>query len=100
MLKIWILYIFKILNEHVIDNSEWPELWKLNSESSEVFIFHNSGYEEFIKLILLLFCFTQRLSFPCDTQKRESVVTGLNWKDLINSYAYWGFEKTSSANRE
>ena len=35
-------------------------------------------HEEFIKLILLLFCFAQRLSFPCDTQKQESVVTGLN----------------------
>ena len=35
-------------------------------------------HEEFIKLILLLFCFSQRLSFPCGTQKRESVVTVLN----------------------
>ena len=42
-----------------------------------MFIFHNSGHEEFIKLILLLFCFAQRLSFPCDTQKRENVVTRL-----------------------
>ena len=67
---------------------------------SKMFIFHNSGQEEFIKLTLLLFCFTQRLSFPCDTQKWERVVTGLNLKDLINSFAYWGFDITSSANRE
>ena len=73
---------------------------KINSKGSEVFIFHNSGHEEFIKLILLLFCFAQRPSFPCDTQKWESVVTRLNWKDLINSSAYWGFEITSSANWE
>ena len=46
--------------------------------NAEVYIFHNFGYEEFIKLILLLFCFAQRPSFPCDTQKRESVVTRLN----------------------
>ena len=36
-----------------------------------------------IKLILLLFCSSQRLSLSCDTQKREGVVTGLNSKDLI-----------------
>ena len=41
-------------------------------------IFHNAGHEEFIKLILRLFCFAQRLFFPCDTQKQESVVTRLN----------------------
>ena len=40
--------------------------------------FHNSGHEKFIKLILLIFCFAQRSSFPCDTQKRENVVTRLN----------------------
>ena len=50
----------------------------MNSERSEVFIFHNSVHEEFIKLILLLFCFAQRPSLSCDTQKRESVVTRLN----------------------
>ena len=50
------------------------------SERSEVFIFHNSGHEEFIKLFLLLFCLEQRPSVPCDTQKRESVVTTLNEK--------------------
>ena len=81
-------------------NSLWPELWKINCERREVFIFHNSGHEEFIKLILLLFCFTQRLSLSCDTQKWESVATRPNWKDLINSSAYWSFEITSSANRE
>ena len=42
------------------------------------------GQGEFIKLILLLFCSTQRLSFPRDTQMRESVVTRSNGKDLIN----------------
>ena len=64
---------------YVIDNSEWPELWKINTEAlAEVFIFHNSGHEEFVKLILLLFCFAQRPSIPCDTQKQESVVTRLN----------------------
>ena len=41
-------------------------------------IFRNSGYEEFIKLILRLFCLAQRLSIPCDTQKWESVATRLN----------------------
>ena len=56
--------------------------------------FHSSDHEEFIKLVLLLFCFAQRPSFPCDTQKRESVVTRLNWKDLINSSAVWDFQKT------
>ena len=61
---------------------------------------HNSGHEEFIKLILLLFCFAQRPSFPCDTQKQESVVTRLNRKDLINSSAVWDFQINSSANRE
>ena len=45
---------------------------------AEVFIFHNSGHEEFIKLTVVLFCFAHRPSFPCDTQKRESVVTMLN----------------------
>ena len=42
------------------------------------FIFHDAGHEEFIKLILLLFCFAQIPSFPCDSHKRESVVTRLN----------------------
>ena len=65
-----------------------------------MFIFHNSGHEEFIKLILLLFCFVQRLSLSCDTQKRENVVTRFNSKDLINLSAYWGFEIASYANRE
>ena len=46
--------------------------------SRGVYFFYNSGHEEFIKLILLPFCFAQRPSFPCDTQKRESVVTRLN----------------------
>ena len=54
-------------------NSEWLELWKINSERSEVFIFHNLGHEEFMKLIVLLFYFAQRLSLPCDTQKWENV---------------------------
>ena len=81
-------------------DTEWPELWKINAQHSEVFISYYSGHEEFIKLILLLFCFAQRLSFPCDIQKRKSVVTRLNWKDLINSSATWGLEITSSANRE
>ena len=36
------------------------------------------GHEEFIKLILLLFCFAQRPSFPCDTERQESVVARLN----------------------
>ena len=42
-----------------------------------MFTFHNSGHKEFMNLILLLFCFAQRPSFPCDTQKRESVLTRL-----------------------
>ena len=57
---------------------EWPELGKINSERREVFIFHDAGLKEFIKLILLLFCLAQRPSFHSDTQKRESVVTRLN----------------------
>ena len=63
-----------------------------------MFIFHDPGHEGFFKRILLLFCFAQ--GFSCDTQKRESVVTRLNYNDLINSSAYWGFEITSSVNRE
>ena len=55
-----------------------PELRKINSERSEGIILHNAGHEDFIKLTLRLFCFAQRLSFPCDTQKRKSVVTRLN----------------------
>ena len=62
----------------VIDKLRVAKVMKINSELSEVFIFHDAGYEEFIKLILLLFCFTQRPSFPRDTQKWESVVTRLN----------------------
>ena len=38
--------------------------------------FHNAGHKEFNKLILQLFCFAQRLSFPCDTQKREVWLLG------------------------
>ena len=48
-------------------NSDWPELSKYIL--SQAFISHNSGRQEFIKLILLLFCFAQRLSFTCETQK-------------------------------
>ena len=50
----------------------------MNSERSEVFIFDDKDHTEFIKLILLLFCFAQRPSLPCDIQKQESVVAGLN----------------------
>ena len=67
---------------YVIGNSEWPESRKIYYERSEVFIFHNSGHEEFIKLILLLFGFAQRLSLSSDTQKREGVVTRLTKEDL------------------
>ena len=62
----------------MIDKLRVAGVMKINSKRSEVFIFDNSGHEEFIKFILLLFCFAQRLSFPCDTQKRESVVIRLN----------------------
>ena len=48
------------------------------SEKYKKFTFvHPVGQVEFIKFILLLFCFAQRLSFSCDTQKWESVVTWL-----------------------
>ena len=53
-----------------------------------------------VELILLLFCFAQRPSFPCGTQKLESVVARLNLKGIINSSAVWGFQINSSANRE
>ena len=43
---------------------------------------------------------THKPFFPCDTQKWESVVTGLSGKDLVNCFAYWGFKIPSSANRE
>ena len=59
----------------MIDKLRVVRIMKINSEHSKVFIFHNSDHEEFIKLILLLICFAQRLSFPCDTKKRVSVVT-------------------------
>ena len=66
----------------MIDKLRVAGIMKINSERREVFIFHNPGHKEFIKLILLLSCFTQRLSFPCDTQERESVVTKLIVKRL------------------
>ena len=64
--------------DNTIDKLRVAGVMKNKSDSSEMFIFHIVGHEEFIKLILRLFCFSQRLSFPCDTQKRESVVTRLN----------------------
>ena len=49
---------------------------EINSECREVFIYHTAGHNEFIYLILGLFCFA--LSIPCGTQKWESVATRLN----------------------
>ena len=65
------------------DKREWKSGYKLfvagvmknKLRASELFIFHNSDHREFIKPVLQLFCFAQRLSFPCDTQKRGRVVT-------------------------
>ena len=99
----WIIFgIYKwLVVRWVIDKLRVTGVMKINTEAlAEVFMFHISGHEEFIKLILLLFCFAQRPSFPCDTQKRESVVTGLNWKDLKNFSAVWDFQINSSANKE
>ena len=62
--------------------------------------FYDTGHQKFIKLILRLFCFAQRLFFPYDSQKRETAVIRLNWKDWINSSAYWSYEITSTTNRE
>ena len=63
----------------MIDKLRVAGVRKINTEAlAEVFIFHNSGHEKLIKLILLLFCFAQRPSFPCYTQKQESVVIRLN----------------------
>ena len=61
----WIIYHISHMNH----------IRKINSERSEMFIFQNTGNEEFIKLILLLFRFAQRL---CDTQKWEGMVTRLS----------------------
>ena len=46
-----------------------------------MFIFLNPGHEEFIKLILLLFCLAQRLFLPCDTQSGEVGVTTVSQLD-------------------
>ena len=63
---------------HVIDELRVAGVMKINSKRSEVFSFHKFDHKEFIKLILLLFCLALRFSFPCDIQKRESVVTRLD----------------------
>ena len=55
----------------VTDKLSVALVMKINSERSEVFIFHKAGPEEFIKDILRLYCFAQSLSFPCDIK---------NWK--------------------
>ena len=60
-------------------------------------IFHNSGHKKFYQAYPTL---TQRPSFSCDTQRWGKMVTTLIWKDLINSFAYWGLEIASSVNRE
>ena len=48
---------------------------EINSECRGVFIYNTAGHNEFIYLILGLFCFA--LSIPCGTQKWESVAARL-----------------------
>ena len=57
-------------------------------------------YQVYPTALLFLLFRTKTLSLFCETQKRESAVITINRKDLINSYAYWGFEVNFSANRE
>ena len=64
--------------DYVIDKLLVVGVMKNELREQRGVIFCNSGHEEFIKLIPLLFCFTQRLSLFCDAQKRVSVVTRLN----------------------
>ena len=46
---------------------------------------HSEGHEEFIELILQFFCFSNRLLFHCDFQKKESIVTRLKRKAFVTS---------------
>ena len=69
---------------------------EINSECREVFIDHTAGHNEFIYLILGLFCFA--LSIPCGTQKWESEKAHL--KRFNGLLCILGFKITSSANRE
>ena len=53
------IYLMCRVLEHVIDELRVAGVMKINSKRSEVFIFQKSDYREFIKLILLLFCYSE-----------------------------------------
>ena len=69
-------HIFK--TKCVMDKLRVAGVMKNKLRAKRGVYFHDSGDEEFIKLIVLFFRFAQRVSFLCDTQKQDSVVTRLN----------------------
>ena len=57
------------------NNKQWPTAVYVIDQLEVVGVMKNKHRTQ---LILLLFCFAQRLSFPRDTRKRESVITRPN----------------------